>query len=81
MIRPLENKWTFRQWANQAKVTDDPIGDFIDDFNSDRGAPDDFESLDRLRVYLQLKNACLEAVEAAASAWKRHQNWQRRQQT
>ena len=45
----------FRQWIAQAKVTDDPVGDFIGDFKADRKAPDDFESLDRLQCYLRLK--------------------------
>ena len=65
----------FRQWANQARVTDDPVGDLIGDFRTDRGAPDDFESLARLRRYLNLKNACPEAIEAAAVAWRRYRSW------
>jgi YozE SAM-like protein len=68
----------FRQWAIQARVTDDPVGDFIGDFRRDKRAPSDFESLDRLRGHLRLRNACPEAIEAAAGAWKRYQSWQRR---
>jgi hypothetical protein len=53
----------FKQWANQARVTNDPVGDFIEDFRSDKKAPDDFESLARLRLYLHIRNACPEAIE------------------
>ena len=48
----------FRQWVEQAKVTDNPVGDFIGDFKADKKAPDYFESLDRLRLYLHVRNAC-----------------------
>jgi DNA primase large subunit len=68
---------TFRQWANQAKITDDPVGDFIADFNADKKAPYDYESLDRLRLYLEVKGACPEAIAAARRAWKRYQRWVR----
>ena len=64
----------FRQWANQTHMTNDPVDDFIDDYRADKNAPNDFESLDRLRLYLRMRNACPEAVEAAADAWKRYQD-------
>lgn len=68
----------FRQWANQARVTDDAVGDFIGDYRRDRGAPSDFESLrPRLRLYLAIRNACPEAIKAAGWAWKRYQSWQK----
>src|SRR6516165_3328923 len=65
----------FSQWAIRARMTDDPVGDFIGDFRSDKRAPSDFESLARLRLYLKTKNACPEAIEAAAGAWRRYQSW------
>jgi hypothetical protein len=66
---------TFRQWTDRARVTDDPVGDFIGEYREDKKAPDDFESLDRLRLYLHMRNACPEAIEAAAGAWKRYRDW------
>jgi hypothetical protein len=65
----------FRQWVNQAKVTDDPVGDFIGDYRRDKTAPGEFESLARLRLYLSVRTACPEAIEAAVRAWKRYQRW------
>jgi hypothetical protein len=62
----------FRQWANQAKVMYDAVGDFIDDYRQDKKAPEDFESLDHLRRYLGLRNACPEATKAAVRAWRRY---------
>ena len=68
------NQTTFKRWAARARKTNDPVSDFIGDFRSDKGAPSDFESLARLRLYLKTKNACPEAIEAAAGAWKRYRS-------
>jgi hypothetical protein len=69
-------KLSFRQWLSILPRTDDPFGDFVDDVISDRGMPDDFESLDRLLMYLQIppRRACPEAIEAATEVWER---WER----
>jgi hypothetical protein len=64
----------FSQWAIRARMTGDPVGDFIGDFRRDKRAPSHFESLARLRLYLKTKNACPEAIEAAAGAWKRYRS-------
>jgi hypothetical protein len=45
----------FRQWANQARVTDDAVGDFIGDFRLDDEAPSNFKSLKQLRLYLGIR--------------------------
>jgi hypothetical protein len=75
------NQSTFKRWAARARKTDDPVGDFIGDFRSDKRAPSDFESLARLRLYLKTKNACPEAIEATAGAWKRFRSWRHKQKS
>src|SRR5262245_21140665 len=80
-VREHHRTMNFRQWAIQARMTDTPVGDLIGDYREDGEAPDDFESLDRLRLYLHMKNACPGAIEAAAGAWKRYQGWRRKDRT
>ena len=75
------NQTTFSQWAIRARVTDDTVGDFIGDFRRDQSAPNDFESLARLRLYLHTKNACPEAIKAAAGAWQRYRSWRHKQKS
>lgn len=48
-----------------ARVSDDPIGDFILDARSDKTFPSDVATADQLHTYLRTKNACQEAVSAA----------------
>jgi hypothetical protein len=68
-------KTTFRQWVLTAKVTDDPVGDFIQDARHDikignhtfwtrpiRGPA-------RLRLYFGLNNACAGCLGTAAGRW------------
>ena len=64
-IRPAPTEGSFRDWINRTKVTNDPIGDLIGDFKADKRAPDGFESIDRLRLYLAVRDACPEAIKAA----------------
>jgi hypothetical protein len=47
----------WRQWRTHARVTDDPVGGFIDDARTDRRMPDDMASLAKLRPYLACRGA------------------------
>jgi hypothetical protein len=64
---------TFNQWLAVATITDDPAGDFIDDARRDRGFPADVHTLWQLKAYLASRRACIEAVRAAVTVWKRYE--------
>jgi hypothetical protein len=66
----------FGEWLERARVTDDPEGDLIDDIRRDRNPPPQFPTLEAMQRYLQSRNACQQAIEAAPIVWRRYRRWQ-----
>jgi hypothetical protein len=66
----------FKEYINTRRVTDNPRGDFIkdtqdvyalqDNYNvsAERKMPDNFKTWVDLKVYLQRRGACPEAIKA-----------------
>jgi hypothetical protein len=59
----------WRQWLTGARVTDDPVGDFIGDARTDRRMLDEMASLTQLQGYLRCRGACPEALATAPAAF------------
>jgi hypothetical protein len=68
---------TFKEYIGKAMRTDNPAGDLIEDMRSDKQLPENFEKLDSLRTYLQVRGACRGAVDAAADVWHRFVQWRK----
>jgi uncharacterized protein YozE (UPF0346 family) len=66
---------SFNEWVMQARVTNDPAGDLIDDMRADQKLPSIFHSIGELRRYLILKNACRGALVAVPVVWRRYRHW------
>jgi hypothetical protein len=78
----MMRKTTFRQWVFAAKVTDDPVGDFIEDARHEIKMNRTFWARPirgpaKLRLYLRLNNACAECLATVPDVWRRYQNWKR----
>ena len=72
--RPIYNimhNGRFVYYVRTRKVTNDPIGDFVSDFNRDP-LPEP-QDLDHLLTILALRGACNGAREAAEEIWKEYQ--------
>lgn len=65
---------TWRQWLDQARITDDPAGDFLCDARSDKQMPDVMSSRAALVSYLRGRGACPEALEAVPEVWRRYRS-------
>jgi uncharacterized protein YozE (UPF0346 family) len=48
---------------------DDPIGDLAKDVARDESFPVDTEDLENVKLYMLLKQACSEAIQALEEAW------------
>jgi hypothetical protein len=68
----------FATWLAEAQVTDDPVGDFIQDARSDRTFPRRISSVQTIRNHLIGKNACPGAHDAVDLAWQRFRGWRAR---
>src|SRR3954471_20756452 len=66
---------TFKDWLARARLSEGPAGDLIRDLQQDPDLPELFRSLEHMRVYLRLRNACPEAVAVAPVVWGRYRNW------
>ena len=72
---------TFTEYLMKQKITDNPRGDFIEDFQYEVGRhqrkKENFPNLttwDDLQEYLKRNNACDGALEAAKEVWQEYQN-------
>ena len=69
---------TFAQWAKTASITSDPVGDFLSDWRSESAAlhkrPRMKNRADLIN-YLNRRDACDEAIDAAKEAWIRFEAW------
>jgi hypothetical protein len=70
---------TFNEWIMQAKVTDNPVGDFIDDtqmlIRVGRPPPPVITSEEQLKRFLLVRNACPQAMDTIPAVWRRYQRW------
>jgi hypothetical protein len=69
---------TFEEWADVARVTDDPAGDFISDWHRAGPQPPPINTYSDLSRWLRDQGACFEALAASKQAWRRFQAWKRR---
>ena len=60
---------SFREYIARQRVTNTPVGDFISDAQFDKDFPE-VKTLKELQSYLDLRNACCEAHEAAKIVWR-----------
>jgi hypothetical protein len=68
-----QGKVSFLDWLATAPVTDDPVGDLVDDLRRDTRKPVDIESPEALRRYLRSRRACREALAVVAAVWSRYE--------
>jgi hypothetical protein len=66
---------SFSEWLAAATITDDPIGDLIDDLRRDGRRSSNFSSCADLRRFLREHRACREALRVAPAVWRRYQAW------
>jgi hypothetical protein len=70
---------SMRRWLAVRRVTDDAAGDLIADLKRDmRSNPDEFPRLltiRTMRAHLLSRDACIGALEAAPTVWRRYQQW------
>jgi len=64
---------TFYQFCHTLTKQDDPVGDFANDFVAREIVAPHINSWDDLASYLELLNACPEAIEAGRQAWRRYE--------
>ena len=66
----------FTAWLRLQRKQDSWLGDFADDWTEDKRKPLQVESLQDVLKHLNARNACREAKETAAEAWKRFKKYQ-----
>jgi uncharacterized protein YozE (UPF0346 family) len=71
-------KSTFNHWLTQARVTDDPVGDFVYDARRNPKFPPLVRSASHLARHLQLVHACEEAIATVPEVWERYEHWKGR---
>jgi hypothetical protein len=71
----------FKDWVEEAPITDDVVGDFLDDAKSVLDLPENFSSQKELKSYLSWRpgGACREAIDAVPAVWRRYSAWRKSQ--
>lgn len=64
-----------QHWLAAARATDDPAGDLIGDMRGDLTIPHLFASIEDMRGYLRCRGACVEALAAVPTVWRRYRRW------
>lgn len=63
---------SFRSWLKRTQITDDPVGDFVQDSRELIEKPSQIRSPGQLRAFLYSRNACPECLECVPKIWKRY---------
>jgi hypothetical protein len=61
--------FSFREYIRRRRVTDGPVGDFVEDAKTDRGLPD-AASWDQLDTYLITRGADSGVRQAGYAVWR-----------
>lgn len=68
----------FNDWLAQARVTDDPVGDFIADAAPIPKFLPRVRSASHLEVDLLLRHASRKAIAIVPEVWERYERWKTR---
>lgn len=79
-VRAKTEADSFSAWLRVARITDDPVGDFIRDAKADRKLPKDFRDGKKLLSYLENRSprVCAEALYCVPHVWLRYKRWRAR---
>ena len=69
-----QNPHSVAAFIRAARVTDDPVGDFISDMRGERHVPA-FKSSAEVRSFLRFRGACRGASTTVPYFWQRYKRW------
>jgi hypothetical protein len=64
-----------KEWLRQVRNPDGPEGDLIADMRKDETVPALFRNIREMRLHLQSRGACQEAIAAVPRVWRRYSRW------